>query len=120
MMNKNKKRHKSNSLQLGRVFKTKILKIIVHAKAKSHDGRSCISNGDRCQGVQCNAVRENIDDQSQQKSRKHKNGTIPFNGIPVKEDYINHRVDETQKIEIIEYEHLCDDQQHKPENIYDG
>ena len=64
-MDKNEQSHKGNALDFGSVLKAETLKIVVYAKTKPHNGRSCIGNGCRCQSIQGEGIGKNIDDQPQ-------------------------------------------------------
>jgi hypothetical protein len=57
--------HKGYTLDLGGVFKTEVLELIVHSKTKTHYHGPGVGNGQGGNGVQGHGVRKNIDDQPQ-------------------------------------------------------
>ncbi len=109
-MDQDQQSQKGHPLDFGGILETEILELIVHPKAEPHDNGSCIGHGQRCDGIQCQGVRKNIDNEPQQKGNEHKKGPVAFEGIPIKEDHIDHWVDKAHKIQGVEYQDLNKDQ----------
>ena len=101
----------------------KALKLEVNPKYKAHQRRSEISYGHSGSSVYGCSIRKNIDDQSQKETKEQEGGPVFFNGVPEQEHNIDHRIDEAVKIQFVKYEHLHQDEQHKPQcdvNIIPG
>ena len=121
MVDQDQQGQKGHPLDLGGVLETEILELVVHPKTEPHDHGPCIGHGQRGDGIQGQGVRKNIDDEPQQKRNDHTKGPVAFEGIPIKEDDIDHRVDEIHEIQGIENQDLGKDQKHKTEYVqYNG
>ena len=109
-MYKNEQGQKGDTLHLCSILKTEILKLVIYAKTKPHDNRSCIGNGQRRHGVECQCVWKDINDEPQQKGSDHEQGPVAFYGVPVKEYHIDHWVYVPHKVKIVKDQHLGKDQ----------
>ena len=109
-MYKNEQAQKSDSLHFCGILKTEILKLVIHAKAKTHDNRPCIGNGQRCHGMERQCVWKNINNETQQKGNDHKQGPIAFYGVPIKKYNIDHWVYVPHEVKIVKDQHLGENQ----------
>ena len=89
---------------------SRLLKFHVHPENEAHDGVSEEGRCKGCCGMQGHGIREEVHTEAQQESDPDQDGPVLLDRVPEKKQDIDHGVDRIQYIQVVEYQHLGQDQ----------